>query len=201
MKKQKLIKIFDNQAAQYAKRIGDPKEKKFRQQLIGHARGKVLELAVGAGANFPFYPSEVEVTAVDFSHAMLEKARQSANQYRIHAEFICDDMEKLDFDEGSFDTVISTLSLCSYDNPHLLLRKMNRWCKPDGRILLMEHGISSNPVISVLQRTFNPLLYRVYGCHQTRDVQGLLRESGMNIDSMESHWLNMVHLVRARPQL
>ena len=79
----------------------------------------------------------------------------------------------------SFDTIVSTLSLCSYKNPLNLLEKLNRWCKPDGTILLLEHGIGSNILVTTLQRALNPLLYRIYGCHQTRDILGLVRESGM----------------------
>jgi ubiquinone/menaquinone biosynthesis C-methylase UbiE len=192
--------IFDKQAAQYAKRREDPKQKRFRQRLLSHAKGEVLELAVGAGANFPFYPPGVKVTATDFSEAMLEKARRAAKLYQIDADFICADIEEMNFSDHSFDTIVSTLSFCSYDNPLMVLDKINRWCRPYGRILLIEHGISSNLAVSAIQKALNPLLYRVYGCHHTRNILGLLRESGIKIDKAESYWLNMVHLIWAKPR-
>lgn len=199
MDKQKLIRIFDRQAVQYANKRENQQQQRWRQHLLSHAKGDVLELAVGAGANFPFYPSQVKVTAADFSEAMLEKARQAANHYRLNANFICSDIEEMNFPDHSFDTIVSTLSFCSYDNPSLLLKRINRWCRPDGKILFMEHGMSSNPIVSVIQKTLNPLLYRVYGCHHTRNIPEMIRESGIQIDKTESYWFNMVHLIWARP--
>lgn len=142
LEKTKLVRIFDKQAAQYDKRREDPKQRKWREKLIGSAAGEVLEIAVGAGANFPYYPSGVSITATDFSEGMLDKARKAAANYPLDIRFICSDTEELSFPEQSFDTVISTLSMCSYQNPMLVLRNMRRWCKPDGKLLLMEHGIS-----------------------------------------------------------
>ncbi|MEC0167971.1 class I SAM-dependent methyltransferase [Paenibacillus graminis] len=201
MDKQRLINIFDRQATQYENKREDPKQQRWRQNLIGHAKGNVLELAVGTGANFPFYPPEVKITAADFSKAMIDKARQAAKYHHLNAEFMCSDIEEISFSDQSFDTIVSTLSFCSYKNPLRMLDKINRWCKPDGRILFMEHGISSNFMVSVLQKALNPLLYRVYGCHHTRDIMGLMQESHVQIDKVESHWLNMVHLIWAKPTI
>jgi ubiquinone/menaquinone biosynthesis C-methylase UbiE len=159
----------------------------------------VLELAVGAGANFPFYPPGIKITAADFSEAMLEKAKLAARHHRIDSVFVCSDIEEMNFPDHSFDTIVSTLSFCSYDNPLMVLDKISRWCRPDGQILFMEHGISSNPAVSALQKALNPLLYRVYGCHYTRNILGQIRESGLKINKVESYWLNMVHLVWASP--
>ncbi|WP_052339642.1 class I SAM-dependent methyltransferase [Gorillibacterium massiliense] len=74
MEKAKRIRIFDKQADQYDKSRESLQQKLWRQHLIAHAKGRVLELAVGAGANFPFYPPSVRITAADFSSAMLDKA-------------------------------------------------------------------------------------------------------------------------------
>ncbi|WP_268624214.1 class I SAM-dependent methyltransferase [Paenibacillus alvei] len=199
LEKTKLVRIFDKQAAQYDKRREDPKQRKWREKLIGSAAGDVLEIAVGAGANFPYYPSGVNITATDFSEGMLDKARKAAKHYRLNVNFICSDTEELSFPEQSFDTVISTLSMCSYQNPMLVLRNMRRWCKPDGKLLLMEHGISSKVAVSAVQKTFNPLLYRVTGCHHTRSIMDMIRGADIKIEREESYWLDMVHVVWARP--
>lgn len=140
MDKQKLIRIFDKQAAQYDKQREDPKQKRWRQHLLREAKGHVLELAVGAGANLPFYPPGVKITAMDFSEAMLGKARQAAESYRMDADFICGDIEEMNFPEHAFDTVVSTLSLCSYDDPLQVLGRINRWCRPGGAILFRNTG-------------------------------------------------------------
>lgn len=115
MNKDKIIRTFDKQAKIYEKRRRKRSERKWREKLLSHAKGKVLEVAVGAGANFHFYPQEVEVTAVDFSEGMLKKAKEAAIEEGIEAHFILSDVESLSFEDNSFDTVISTLSLCGYE--------------------------------------------------------------------------------------
>ncbi len=200
MDKQKHISLFDRQAAQYDRQRENPSQKKWRQNLLSQARGNVLELAVGAGANFPFYPSGVRVTATDFSSAMIAKAESAAQRYGIDAEFRCEDVETLSFPDDAFDTVVSTLSLCSYENPARVLANLRRWCKPEGTILLLEHGISPSPLLSRAQKAFDPLLYRMFGCHHDRDIRGLIEASGIRIASEERHWFDMVRIIQAHPQ-
>ncbi|RWR05145.1 class I SAM-dependent methyltransferase [Siminovitchia fortis] len=199
MEREKLIRIFDRQAARYASNKDPSSLRRWRRQLLSHAEGEVLELAVGAGANFPYYPAEVKVTAADFSEEMLAEARKKASACNIQAELICTDIEKMEFSSHSFDTIVSTLSFCCYENPLDMLKKIQRWCRPDGRILLLEHGISSNFFVSSTQRALNPLLYKMIGCHQTRDILKLGRDSGLNVHRSESHWLNMFHIIWASP--
>lgn len=200
MEKHKLISIFDRQANQYDKKREGPELKRWRQNLLSHAKGEVLELGVGAGANFPFYPLIVKITGTDFSEAMIEYAQRAAKHHRLTADFICSDIEEINFPDHSFDTIVSTLSICSYNNPLMVLDKINRWCRPDGKILFMEHGISSNFIASAIQKTLNPLLYRIYGCHHTRNILELITESGIKIEKVEGYWLNMVHLIWAKPK-
>ncbi|WP_054950085.1 class I SAM-dependent methyltransferase [Numidum massiliense] len=199
MKRAKLIGKFDKQARMYEKRRKRLEQKQWRQKLLQTAEGQVLELGVGAGANFPFFDARVEVTAVDFSPEMLQKAREAAAEYGITAEFVQADIEDITFAPDSFDTVVSTLSLCSYNAPLRFLKKCRRWCKKDGRILLMEHGISSNRIVASVQKVLNPLSYRVVGCHQTRDVMDLIRSSGIVVERAEHYLAGMVHLVWAKP--
>jgi ubiquinone/menaquinone biosynthesis C-methylase UbiE len=199
MDKTKQIRLFDRQAAQYGRRKEGQAIQRWRRNLLRHASGNVLELAVGAGTNFPYYPPGVKVTAADFSPEMLKQARKTAAECRLDAEFIQADIEELDFPDHAFDTIVSTLSFCSYDNPLGVMSKIRRWCKPEGTILLMEHGISSNAAVAALQKMLDPLLYRMVGCHHTRDVPALVRQSGMVIMREESHFLHMVHLLWVKP--
>lgn len=199
MEKERAVRVFNRQAKQYARRREDPRVTRWRRSLLQDASGRVLELAVGAGANFPHYPAGVRVTAVDFSEGMLAQSRQAAEKIKLDAEFICADIDRVDFPQHVFDTVVSTLSLCAYEEPLKVLRSMQRWCKPDGRILLLEHGVSSNAVISLMQKIGDPILYRIIGCHQTRNITELTEESGLSVERMESRWFNTVHLIWAKP--
>jgi ubiquinone/menaquinone biosynthesis C-methylase UbiE len=191
-------RLFDKQAGLYELRRKRLTQKAWRENLLRHARGKVLEVAVGAGNNFPFYPEGVEVTAVDLSSAMLSKAREAAKECGVKARFIHSDVESLEFSPDSFDTIVSTLSLCSYDDPDTVLDQFSRWCKHDGQILLMEHGISPVRPLAWLQEKLDPFLLRTFGCHHNRDILSLVR-SRFSVTHHETRLLGMIHLIRARP--
>lgn len=141
----KLIKKFDKQAKTYDRIREKEIQRKWREKLIKEAKGSVLEVAVGAGGNFPYYNSEEigKITAVDFSPKMLEKARAAAHQYHLPVEMIESDIDQLEFAENQFDTIVSTLSFCGYPQPLKTLENLSKWCKPTGQILLLEHGISA----------------------------------------------------------
>lgn len=174
-------------------------EREWREKLIRCAKGRVLEVAVGAGANFQFYPKDVEVTAVDFSQAMLNKAKEAAAQAGVQAQFIRSDVESLSFPIDSFDTIISTLSFCGYEEPDKVLRAFQKWCKRDGQILMLEHGISSNRFIGSLQNFADPLFKSFSGCHMNRDIVQMLQRSNVQIKQMEHYMFNAVHLIWAAP--
>lgn len=199
MNKEKQIRIFDRQAAQYGRKQESKKMREWRQKLLQHASGQVLELAVGAGANFPYYPKGVKVTATDFSAEMLKKATMAAQHNRIDAQLVLSDIDELEFPDHSFDTIVSTLSFCSYKDPLKVLGKLREWCKPEGQILLMEHGISSNLAFSAAQKVLDPLLYRVIGCHHNRNIIELLNQSGLQVTNVERYWAGIVNLIRAKP--
>ncbi|WP_308633900.1 class I SAM-dependent methyltransferase [Paenibacillus silvisoli] len=199
MNNEKLIRKFDKQANLYGKRKIKRKESMWRESLVRCARGKVLEVGVGAGANFAFYPKDLEVTAVDFSKEMLNKAKEAAVKTGIQAEFIQSDIESLAFPDNSFDTIVSTLTFCGYRDPLTVLTAFNRWCKDDGQILLLEHGISSNRLIGFLQKVIDPIHVHVIGCHLKRDMNQIFQQSGIRIMNTESHIFDAIHLVWAKP--
>ncbi len=199
MNTEKLIRKFDKQAKMYEMRRRKKSEKKWREKLIRCAKGKVLEVGVGAGANFQFYPNDVEVTAVDFSTEMLIRAKEAAAESGVRSEFILSDMESISFPDNSFDTVVSTLTLCGYADPLAVLRALNKWCRYDGQILLMEHGISSNRFVGYVQTVIDPVHLKVAGCHLKRDMIQILQKSGIQLIKMEHYWLDTVHLVWAKP--
>ncbi|NOU93194.1 methyltransferase domain-containing protein [Paenibacillus sp. LMG 31456] len=200
MSKEKLIRKFDKQSKVYEIRRKQQSERKWRSALLRSAKGKVLEVAVGAGANFSFYPKDVEVIAVDFSSEMLSKAKASAAESGIRATFLQTDIEALSFPENSFDTIVSTLSFCGYDNPVQVLKSLSFLCKPGGQILLMEHGLSSNRWIGGTQKMMEPMFKRLVGCHLDRDIMDILQQSNVHVHRMERYIFNTIHLVWASPK-
>ncbi|SFQ34304.1 class I SAM-dependent methyltransferase [Salibacterium halotolerans] len=200
MEQKKLINKFDKQADKHAKRRDKQYDGKFRKSLYSNATGETLEVAVGAGNNFAYYPQSVHVTAVDFSPKMLEKAKEAASRYQMETNFILSAVEDLDFPPESFDTIVSTGTLCSYEDPVYVLNLFNRWCKPNGQILLMEHGISSFPPIAWLQKSLDPLAVRAIGCHQNRDIKEIVGVSNIRIKKVKRAMIGYLYLIWAKPE-
>lgn len=198
MRMEEQVRLFDKQANTYAKRRKARTQSVWRNRLLRHAKGDVLEVAVGAGANFPFYRDGINLTAVDFSPAMVGKAEEAAAEQGIDVELVVSDVESLDFSDDSFDTIVSTLSLCSYNDPEQVIHLFNRWCRKEGQILLMEHGRSSFAPIHWVQKRLDSFLYKRIGCYQSRDIEGIV-QSGLTIMRSERYWFDMVHLIWAKP--
>jgi ubiquinone/menaquinone biosynthesis C-methylase UbiE len=194
-----LVKIFDRQARRYEKQRRRHTARAWRERLLRSAEGSVLEVAVGAGNNFPYYRSGIRLTAVDFSPEMIRKAKEAAEEYRIDATFLLSDVEQLEFPPDSFDTIVSFGSMCAYRDPVRVLKNFNRWCRRNGKVLLGEHGISSNAVLSLIQRGLDPLLYRIIGCHQTRDIMNIVEKSGLRVIRVEHAMADAFHLIWATP--
>ncbi|MFZ4453454.1 class I SAM-dependent methyltransferase [Salibacterium aidingense] len=199
---QRQRKLFDRQAKKYAKRARNRgPDHPWRQRLLASAEGDILEVSVGAGTNFSYYSRDASITAVDFSPAMLEKARETAQEENKKVEeFIFGNVETLDLPEHSFDTVVSTLSLCAYPNPAHVLRLLSKWCRKDGQILLLEHGLSSNRVLSKLQNIFDPFFKKKIGCHVNRDFMKLIHQAPVLVQREEHKVFGAVHFIWAKPQ-
>lgn len=200
MKEWKVARKFDRQARLYAKQREQNAMAFYRKKLIPYAHGKVLELAVGAGANFAYYKAGVHVTAVDISPKMLEKAKEGATEAGVQATFQLGNAETMSFPHETFDTVVSTLSFCGYEDPLHMFAQVSRWCKRGGTILLMEHGISSHAFIATLQKWLDPCTKKIIGCHQNRDMMNLIENSPLELVHCENYLKGMLHLVRARPK-
>ncbi|MBB2478874.1 class I SAM-dependent methyltransferase [Bacillus sp. APMAM] len=200
MKKESLIRKYDKQVKMYENNRKNQKLAGLRNKIIKKAYGKVLEVGVGAGANFPYYDrNNVEVTGVDFSLEMIRSAKKAASIFQVKAEFIQEDIDELILEDNSFDCIVSTLSLCSYPEPILTLNRFNSWCREDGIILLMEHGLSSNPILSATQKIIDPLYTKISGCHCNRNINKIMEKSNLQVDQIERYWSDIIYLVQARP--
>lgn len=201
MEKKKMGTLFDRQAARYSKMRKKKKafDHAWRKELLAFAKGKILEVSAGAGANFDFYSENTTITAVDLSGEMISRARESAADAGIEVKFIQSAIEDLDFAPESFDTIVSTLSICAYDDPLRVLQLFSKWCRKDGMILLLEHGISRYHFFRWLQDRFDHLQYRKIGCHANRDILGLVKQSGLRVKMYERKFLGAIYLIWAKP--
>ncbi len=173
---------------------------RLRKKLLSKANGNILEVACGTGQNLPLFAPNSNITAVDLSPRMLEVARENAIKHGLNADFAVMDAEKLEFPNGSFDTVVSTLSTCTFPNPVKALQEMKRVCRPDGLILLLEHGHSSVPWLAGLQDRNEYRHYQDHaGCRWNQDPLDLVQSAGIKVLKSRRAVLGIFHSIEATP--
>ncbi len=155
----------------------------IRAEVAGSAQGHVLEIGAGTGANFPHYTSLAEhVTAVEPDPYMYRRAERHATETARHIELQQVPAEDLPFADESFDTVVSTLVLCSVRDPEKRLSEVIRVLKHGGQLRFYEHIRSSNPVAARFQDLALPVWrWFAAGCHCNRDTVTTIRESALEI--------------------
>lgn len=136
-----------------------------------------------------YYPKGTKLTATDCSPAMVEVARSKAGECEASSVDVrVEDVQArkgMGFKSGSFDTVVDTFGLCSYEDPVAALREMARVCKRGdqrGRILLIEHGRSQSHawLTNILDKHARPHAAK-WGCYWNRDIVGIVKEAGLTI--------------------
>jgi len=172
---------------------------RLRRRMLARARGNVLEVAAGTGKNFRFYPARLNLVAVDLSAEMLQLACRRAAQLHRGYRFALMDAAGLAFPDRSFDTVVSTLSTCTFPEPVRALREISRVCCPDGCILLIEHGRSDRAWAARRQDRHAEAHERRFGCQWNREPIEMVREAGLSIVQAARHFAGIFHTIEARP--
>ena len=170
----------------------------WRKILWGKVRGEhVLEVGVGTGKNFPYYPSGARITALDFSEKMLERAKRKQQRSGIAVDLELMDVQSLCYADNSFDTVIATFVFCSVPQPTKGLQELYRVCKPGGQVLLLEHVLSSKPVMAKLMCFINPLIAAVFGANINRRTVKSVQACGFQKVILDPASRDMVKLIQA----
>lgn len=186
----RVAQVFDAMALQYDSRI-DVVERRLlgrpRQWAVEHARGRVLELAVGTGLNLPLYgPAATEVLGVDISEGMLDLARSRISDGDLdRCEVRRCDVQALDVPDDSVDTVLSTITFCTIPDPLRAATEALRVLVPGGRAVLAEHGPSTSRALTAMMRVVEPISIRFGADHLTRDPVRYLMEAGFVIDEVQ----------------
>ena len=168
---------------------------KLRRKILNKAKGSALEVACGTGRNFEHYGDGCSVTAVDLSSEMLKKAEAKIKSKTIHLQE--ENVQQMSFDDACFDTVVSTLSLCTFPDPVQAVREMKRVCKPEGLLLFVEHGISSNRLIQKIQNLFVGCCERRVGCNIKRDPVQILKDASVAPKSVHRSWAGIMFVIEA----
>ena len=172
----------------------------WRRKLMGRIAGPTaLEVGVGTGKNLIFYPDDLDITAIDLSPRMLERARKRANKLNLNVNLQEMDVEHLNFADDSFDTVFATFVFCSVPDPIAGLQELRRVCKPDGKLLLLEHMRPENYALGLIFDLFNPMIVRMMGANINRRTINNIRQAGWQIKAEECFSSNIVRMIEAPP--
>ena len=196
-----IIQRNYNEIAPDYDRTFDPMEilylRRLRKRLLTRAQGQILEIAVGTGSTLPCYNGYSTLTAVDLSPGMLSQARQRAIQMGLQIDFAVMDGERLAFPDAAFDTVVDSLTLCTYTDPVTAVKEMARVLKPGGSLLMLEHGRSNRSWLGRFQDRRGLKNAAELGCHWNREPLLLLLEAGVQALQITRHFLGIFHLIEA----
>jgi ubiquinone/menaquinone biosynthesis C-methylase UbiE len=172
---------------------------KWRRLLWSKVEGnKILEVGVGTGKNFPHYPRGAEITAIDFSQKMLERASAKAIRLGTHVNLLQKDVQSLVFEDNTFDTVLDSFVFCSVPDPILGLREVSRVCKPGGKVIMLEHILSANRIIAQLMNLANPIVVRLMGANINRQTVDTVTRSGLVVEQVTNLAAGIFKLIEAR---
>lgn len=160
-----------------------------RKALLADASGRVLEVGVGGGANFPFYTdAATEIHGIEPAPALLAEACANAamqiNPQRFQLKQA--GAEALPYPDNYFDTIITCLVLCTIPDASAAAKEIRRVLKPDGRLLVLEHIAHTKPLWRRTQKAMEPLWTPLAcGCHLSRDSYSLLEQAGFDVSQLQ----------------
>lgn len=163
---------------------------KYRRAAVAAAYGRVLEIGVGSGLNFPLYGNQVElVYGIDPSPRLLSIARRRAAASGIPVELVLGSATAIPLADNAVDTVVMTWTLCSIPDPLAALREMRRVLRPDGNLCFVEHGLSPDPGVERWQHRLTPAWRRMAGgCHLDRKMDDLIRVAGFDLTDLHEEY-------------
>lgn len=172
--------------------------RRYRKKLWAQVQGEhILEVGVGTGKNFGFYPAEARITAIDFSPKMLEQARRKQERNQLHVHLDLMDVQRLYYADNSFDSVVASFVFCSVPQPRKGLKELHRVLKPGGQLLLLEHVLSSNKLMAAVMNLVNPLVVKLVGANINRQTVKNVQACPFRKVFVDPASSDMIKLIRA----
>ncbi len=172
--------------------------RRHRARVLAHARGRVVELGAGTGLNLRHYPDGIEeLILVEPDAAMRRRLARRLRRTGRSAGIVDAGAERLPLPDGSVDTVVATLVLCTVDDPRQALAEIARVLRPDGELLFVEHVRSGSSWLARLQDGLaGPWRRFACGCRCNRPTVDLMRACGFEPDPVPAAWHAMPPIVR-----
>lgn len=160
---------------------------RYRQEILANVWGEVLEIGFGTGLNLPYYPDRIQqLTTIDVNpgmNALAEKRIQAAS-VTVTSQVL--NGEQLPMADHTFDSVVSTWTLCSIARVEQALQEIDRVLKPGGQFFFIEHGLSNDPKVQVWQHRLTPFQKVIGdGCHLDRNIRQLITKQFATVQLKE----------------
>ena len=173
---------------------------RYRRRLFGDASGRVLDVACGVGTNALYLPEDSEYVGIDISPEMLARAARRLDDRPRETTLHEMDAQDLAFPDDSFETVISSLSTCTFPDPVEALSEMGRVCAADGQILLLEHGRSSVAPIARFQDWRADAHFEKHRCRWNQNPLDTVARSPLAVVESSNAFLGIITAIEARPE-
>ena len=174
-----IAETYDHEMKDYewAKRID-----KYRKVLCSYSEGKVLEVGIGTGLNFGFYPDSISLTGIDWSPRMLSKTKENLTG---RTKLIQMNAKNMEFGDSSFDTVVSTFLLSSSDSPDEVMKEIARVCKEGGKVLILDRGKGDDWLTNLYLSLYRFENLFKLGYDQCANIDRIVKKSGLKVEIEE----------------
>ncbi|MDV2996368.1 MAG: 2-methoxy-6-polyprenyl-1,4-benzoquinol methylase, mitochondrial [Chroococcidiopsis sp. SAG 2025] len=158
--------------------LSDPTIAQYRQEVLANVTGEVLEIGFGTGLNLSYYPENIyKLVAIDANPGVHNLAQKRIQKSHITVDNRVLNGENLPMADNTFDSVVSTWTLCSIAKVEQALQEIYRVLKPGGKFFFVEHGLSHEPQVQVWQNRLTPIQKVIAdGCHFNRNIRQLVEK-------------------------
>ena len=167
--------------------LSDSTFNKYRQEILAEVEGDVLEIGFGTGLNLSYYPDEIhKIVTVDNNPGVHQLAQKRIEKSSITVDHRILSGENLPMADNTFDSVVSTWTLCSIEKVERAIAEIHRVLKPKGKFWFIEHGLSNEPKVQIWQNRLTPVQKIIAdGCHLNRNIRQIVEQQFSQVSLKE----------------